>query len=95
MSRDFYLGVDGGGTKTEFQCIDAAGELLARHIGGVCYHLQVGVEGVRNVLAEGIGSICAARKASSLWTLTARARCWNVPHIALISIAAHAISTVI
>ncbi len=25
MSARFYLGVDGGGTKTEFVCIDAAG----------------------------------------------------------------------
>ncbi len=60
MSGDFFLGVDGGGTKTEFQCIDAAGEVLARHIGGACYHLQVGVAGVRDVLAEGLGAICAA-----------------------------------
>ena len=60
MSGGFFLGVDGGGTKTEFQCIDAAGEVLARHIGGVCYHLQVGVDGVRDVLAQGIGAVCAA-----------------------------------
>ena len=29
-----FLGVDGGGTKTEFVCIDAAGKVLARRIEG-------------------------------------------------------------
>ena len=40
-----FLGVDGGGTKTEFVCIDGAGAVVARQIEGTTYHLQVGLDG--------------------------------------------------
>lgn len=58
MSAPFYLGVDGGGTKTEFLCIDAEGREVARARTGTTYHLQVGVDGARAALAEGIGAVC-------------------------------------
>ncbi|MBW4330674.1 N-acetylglucosamine kinase [Stakelama sp. CBK3Z-3] len=58
--RNLYLGIDGGGTKTEFVCIDQAGECLVRHREPTTYHLQVGLDGADRVIRNGIGAICAA-----------------------------------
>jgi N-acetylglucosamine kinase-like BadF-type ATPase len=59
MSGARYLGVDGGGTKTEFVCIDDAGEVVARAVTGTTYHLEIGVDEVERRLDEGIGAVCA------------------------------------
>jgi N-acetylglucosamine kinase-like BadF-type ATPase len=55
----YFLGVDGGGTKTEFVCIDGAGEVVARQIEGTTYHLQVGLDGAVRAIEAGIAGICA------------------------------------
>lgn len=60
IDGDCFLGVDGGGTKTEFVCIDAAGTVIARAVTGTTYHLQVGVEEAVRRLDEGISAICVA-----------------------------------
>jgi N-acetylglucosamine kinase-like BadF-type ATPase len=57
--RRIYLGVDGGGTKTEFVCIDEAGEIIGRHVEGTTYHLQVGLDGAVSALRSGIEGVCA------------------------------------
>jgi N-acetylglucosamine kinase-like BadF-type ATPase len=49
-----YLGVDGGGTKTAFLLIDESGRVLASHAEGPAYHLEIGLEGMRAMLARGI-----------------------------------------
>jgi N-acetylglucosamine kinase-like BadF-type ATPase len=54
-----YLGVDGGGTKTEFVCIDATGAVVARALTGTTYHLQVGLDGAAALIGEGVQAICA------------------------------------
>jgi N-acetylglucosamine kinase-like BadF-type ATPase len=54
-----YLGVDGGGTKTRFALIDATGTLLAEAQLGTTYHPQVGLDGVRAILAEGVSNLLA------------------------------------
>ncbi|MET0288619.1 MAG: BadF/BadG/BcrA/BcrD ATPase family protein [Pseudoxanthomonas sp.] len=59
MSTAFYLGVDGGGTKTRFALVDAAGVLRAEAQLGTTYHPQVGLEGVQRILAEGIAQALA------------------------------------
>ncbi len=56
--RAYFLGVDGGGTKTEFVCIDAAGAVIARAVTGTTYHLQVGVDEAVSRLEQGIAAIC-------------------------------------
>jgi N-acetylglucosamine kinase-like BadF-type ATPase len=56
---EIYLGVDGGGTKTEFVCIDQPGAVVARHTEGTTYHLQVGLEGAVRALDAGIAAVCA------------------------------------
>lgn len=53
-----FLGVDGGGTKTEFVCIDAAGEVLARAVTGTTYHVQVGLDEAIRRLEQGIAAVC-------------------------------------
>ena len=62
--RRIYLGVDGGGTKTEFVCIDDAGTVVARHVEGTTYHLQVGLDGAVRVLDDGIAAACAQADSS-------------------------------
>lgn len=55
-----YLGVDGGGTKTDFLLIDESGRLLARQRAGSAYYLETGVDGLRTMLANGIAATLAA-----------------------------------
>ncbi|MDR6673487.1 BadF/BadG/BcrA/BcrD ATPase family protein [Xanthomonas sp. 1678] len=57
MSAALYLGVDGGGSKTRFAAINANGVLLAEAQLGTTYHPQVGLDGVRATLADGIGQV--------------------------------------
>ncbi len=54
VSAPLFLGVDGGGTKTQFVLIDGDGRLLGSHAGPSSYHLEVGLDGVRRVLADGL-----------------------------------------
>ena len=54
---DCFLGVDGGGTKTRFALVDADGRLLAQAQHGTTYHPQVGLDGVRDILAAGMNQV--------------------------------------
>lgn len=58
MTGTYFLGVDGGGTKTEFVCIDGAGAVLARAVTGTTYHLQVGLDEAVRRLEQGLAAIC-------------------------------------
>ncbi len=49
-----FLGVDGGGTKTEFVLIDESGRVLSIHREGPAYHLETGMDALRAMLASGI-----------------------------------------
>lgn len=49
-----FLGVDGGGTKTDFLLIDESGHVLAARRGGSAYYPEVGVEALRTMLEQGI-----------------------------------------
>ena len=60
MSAGFYLGVDGGGTKTEFVCLNASGAERIRFSTGGTYHPEIGVEEVVARLRLGIERACAA-----------------------------------
>jgi len=53
-----FLGVDGGGTKTEFVCIDGDGQVVARALTGTTYHLQVGFDEVIARIAQGVEAVC-------------------------------------
>lgn len=54
-----YLGIDGGGTKTEFVCLDGDGRRLAGVVAGTTYHPQVGIEGARATLTQGVEALCS------------------------------------
>ena len=49
-----FLGVDGGGTQTRFVLIDDGGRVLASHLEGPAYHLEIGLDELRQMLARGI-----------------------------------------
>lgn len=53
-SDGYFLGVDGGGTKTAFVLTDRDGRELARHEGGSSYHIQIGVESLHTLLHDGV-----------------------------------------
>lgn len=55
-----WLGVDGGGTKTEFVVIDAGGAVMARAATGTTYHLEVGLEEAVRRLERGVAEVCGA-----------------------------------
>lgn len=52
-----FLGVDGGGTKTNFVLVDGDGGLAASYQGRSSDHLQIGMNGVRDVLADGLAAL--------------------------------------
>ncbi|NLA59152.1 MAG: ATPase [Firmicutes bacterium] len=53
----YYLGVDGGGTKTAFMLITDNGEILGYEVKGTCHYLQVGLDVLREVLTTGISDL--------------------------------------
>lgn len=55
-----FLGIDGGGTKTDFLLIDAAGNTLAQRREGSAYYLETGMEALRQMLVEGIRQTAAS-----------------------------------
>lgn len=59
VTNSYSIGVDGGGTKTELILIDAAGTILARHIGPGCNPSQVGPEQARSLLTEALAALRA------------------------------------
>ena len=58
----YYLGIDGGGTKTDFTLIDDEGTILAKHIKGSLYYLTIGIDNVVLTLQEGIREIIELTK---------------------------------
>ena len=50
----YYLGIDGGGTKTAFALMNEAKEIISTYESGGCYYPTLGKEGIFNLLKEGI-----------------------------------------
>jgi N-acetylglucosamine kinase-like BadF-type ATPase len=59
MTSAFFLGVDGGGTKTRFALMDGDKTLVAEAQLGTSYHPEVGLDGVRDVLTKGVAEVLA------------------------------------
>lgn len=55
----FYLGVDGGGTKTAFALISQDGRILAHTTAGTSHPDQIGMEQVRVTLQQGVNEVCS------------------------------------
>jgi len=49
-----FLGVDGGGSKTDFVLIDESGRTLASQREGPAYYLETGVDALRSMIVQGI-----------------------------------------
>ena len=58
----YKIGVDGGGTKTELILVDAAGEIVARHLAPGCNPSQTSPERARAVLTEALAALLAQSK---------------------------------
>jgi N-acetylglucosamine kinase-like BadF-type ATPase len=54
-----FLGVDGGGTKTDFLLIDETGRELAATRAGSAYYPEIGVDALKAMLEQGIREISA------------------------------------
>lgn len=55
-----FLGVDGGGTKTEFCLLDGHGAVASAFTTTGCSYLAVGFAEVERILAAGVRQVCAA-----------------------------------
>ena len=53
----YYLGIDGGGTKTAFALMNEAGEILSTYETSGCYYPAIGKAGVLKVLNQGIAEV--------------------------------------
>lgn len=50
----YYIGIDGGGTKTLFGLFDDKGNLLKTHTEGTTHYVQAGYDGVTEIIKRGI-----------------------------------------
>ena len=57
INEDLYLGIDGGGTKTEFALISSSGCVLKRVIKSGCNPNDIGIEKTENIISSGINDI--------------------------------------
>lgn len=53
----FYIGIDGGGTKTKFTIINHKDEIINSVEKGTCHYNQVGFDGLERVLTEGLADL--------------------------------------
>ncbi len=54
----YYLGIDGGGTKTEFLLVSESGEEISHAVLGASNPVDVGISKALDLLAGGIDSVC-------------------------------------
>lgn len=62
----FYLGIDGGGTKTEFALADENGKIVRSLLLGTSNPSDIGIKASLEVLRAGISEICAQIPKSSI-----------------------------
>jgi N-acetylglucosamine kinase-like BadF-type ATPase len=61
----YFLGVDGGGTKTEFVLIDTMGNVISTYQTGTSYYVQIGFEALNQLLMQGIHAVLNSVSATS------------------------------
>lgn len=62
----YYLGVDGGGTKTSYLLCDSNNKVVASHISEGCNPYDIGIEKAKSVLKTGITAVCGQIPSSSI-----------------------------
>lgn len=60
----YYLGIDSGGTKTEFALADENGHIVGHARMGTTHYKQCGAEGLRENLSVGVGEVLKASGAA-------------------------------
>ena len=55
----YYLGIDGGGTKTKFVIGGADGNITGEYTGSPCHYMQCGFDGLERLIHEGVGLACS------------------------------------
>ena len=58
-NRAFFLGIDGGGTKTVFRLVDENGTIIHECIKGASNPNDIGMESALSILKSGIAEACA------------------------------------
>ena len=53
----YYIGIDGGGTKTLFSLYDDDGMLIRCHTEGTSHYAQVGYDGLTEVISNGVREV--------------------------------------
>ncbi len=56
----YYLGIDGGGTKTAFALADSNGSVLYKTVIGGSNPVDIGIERTYEILTDGIETVCAS-----------------------------------
>ena len=57
-SPSYYLGIDGGGTKTEFLLVNRDGKEIKRIVSGASNPVDIGIDKTFAVLTKGINEVC-------------------------------------
>lgn len=60
---NFKIGIDGGGTKTEFILVDSAGAIVARRLTRGCNPSLIDHDIIRAILSDNLGSLAAEARA--------------------------------
>ncbi|MCQ2547807.1 MAG: ATPase [Clostridia bacterium] len=58
----YYIGIDGGGSKSDFVLCDEKAIILAEWTGPGCHYLQWGYQGLSSLIEEGISQVCKIAK---------------------------------
>ena len=57
---EYYIGIDSGGTKTEFILADAEGSVISRAVDSGCNPLDIGVDPAREIILRNVRQLDAA-----------------------------------
>ena len=71
----YYLGIDGGGTKTEFALSDPEEKIICRLVMDGCNPNTVGIEQTKRIIEDGIGRVCKDIPLSSVVVYAGIAGC--------------------
>lgn len=77
----YYLGIDGGGTKTDFALADKEGNVLARRVLCGCNPNDVGFDETFKVLNEGIRDVCGDISFKNISVFAGLAGCSSVENL--------------
>ena len=67
-NRTFFLGIDGGGTKTALELCDEEGNVIKSLIADGCNPIDIGIEKTKKILTDAIYEVCGDIPFSSVVT---------------------------